>query len=60
MSDKSFQLSVVALQSKAVQYMVAGSFILLILYCAKRWFGDALSTASHKYLADTKPSTRQN
>ena len=60
MSDKSFQLSVAVLQSKAVQYFVIGLFILLILRCCKKWFGDSVNTVSHKYLADKKPSTRQN
>ncbi len=60
MSDKSFQLSVAVLQSKAVQYLVIGIFILLILYCCKNWFGDSVSAVKPKYLTDKKPSTRQN
>jgi hypothetical protein len=58
MSDKTFQLSVEVLQSKAVQYFVIGVFILLILSYCKSWFGDSASAVSQKYLADKKPPTR--
>jgi hypothetical protein len=38
MSDKTYNITVEALRSKSVQYLVIGVMILLILYCAKNWF----------------------
>jgi hypothetical protein len=58
MSDKSSQLSIEILQSKAVLYFVIGLFVLLILYSCKSWFRELASAVSQKYLAEKKPSTR--
>jgi hypothetical protein len=38
MSDKAYNITVEALRSKSVQYLVIGIVVLTVLYYAKTWF----------------------